>query len=167
MKDAKSLHTAVLLTGTNEGNLKENLLFAIQKISKLGSISNTSNLYESEAWGFQSHNFLNQAILIETNLSPIDLLDALQQIEKDAGRKAKTTLTYESRVLDIDIIFYDNLIVEDERLIIPHPHMQNRKFVLNPLNEMIPEYNHPVLKKSIKELLLECSDNGKVWGYEV
>ena len=166
MKDSINIHTVALLYGANEGALEKNLQFAFQKIGELGKIIKTSNIFESEAWGFESQNFLNQALILNTYLTPTDLLGALQQIEKKAGRKTKTSTNYESRVLDIDIIFYDNVIMKSLKLTIPHPHMQNRKFVLEPLNEIIPEYKHPILKKSIQELLKACTDNGKVWEYK-
>jgi 2-amino-4-hydroxy-6-hydroxymethyldihydropteridine diphosphokinase len=165
MTNSKNSNIAVLLNGTNEGKLIENLDFALEKIKNLGTIIKTSSHYGSEAWGFDSQDFVNQAILLSTQLPTIDLLDKLQQVEKEAGRKSKTTSHYEARVLDIDIIFYDDEIIETERLIIPHPHMQNRKFVLEPLNEIIPEYSHPTLFKTVQELLRICTDNGKVWKY--
>jgi 2-amino-4-hydroxy-6-hydroxymethyldihydropteridine diphosphokinase len=156
-------HTAILLTGTNQGFLNENLKFAENQISTIGKITSISNRYGSEAWGFSSQDFQNQAIKISTSLSPQELLKETQRIEIEAGRKPKKTDNYEARILDIDIIFYDDIILESTELIIPHPHMTKRKFVLEPLNEIIPNYLHPKLQKRVSSLLSSCEDKSNVW----
>lgn len=157
-------HRAVLLNGTNKGSLTQNLAFAIEKIIESDiEIIAKSSLFGSEAWGFESSDFINQAVIIQTDYSAHELLSVLQKIEKLAGRETKTSDQYEARSLDIDIIFFDDQIIETKNLIIPHPHMQKRRFVLEPLNEIIPTYNHPKLNQSINTLLRKSTDKGKVW----
>jgi 2-amino-4-hydroxy-6-hydroxymethyldihydropteridine diphosphokinase len=157
-------HRAVLLNGTNKGNLTHNLVFAIEKMTASNiEIVAKSSLFGSESWGFKSSDFINQAVVIESYYSAHELLFVLQKIEKLAGRETKATDQYEARSLDIDIIFFDNQIIETTDLIIPHPHMHKRRFVLEPLSEIIPEYIHPKLNQSINTLLLKCTDKGKVW----
>ena len=163
MVNSRREHTAILLTGTNEGTLKENLEFALKQIGLYGKIEIVSEIYGSEAWGFSSQDFQNQAIKLLTSLSPQELIQITQKIEIEAGRKPKMSNDYEARILDIDIIFYDNEILNSSELTIPHPHMQKRRFVLEPLNEIIPEFVHPTLQKSVQSLLNECPDKGKVW----
>ena len=162
------MNQAVLLLGGNLSDRKESISSAIDSIvANCGTILKTSKLYESEAWGFKTkNNFLNQAIIIETKLKAEDLLDILQQIEKESGRKVKTSDKYESRIIDIDILFYNSDIINTERLTIPHPRLHIRKFTLNCLMDIIPDYIHPKLYKSISSLSKECVDNIKVWPYE-
>ncbi len=100
---------------------------------------------------------------ITTELSPQELLSATQTIEKQLGRVSKTTTHYEARPIDIDILFFDDLIIETENLTIPHPRMHLRNFALQPLLEIAPNFMHPILQKEIKELAKSCKDTGKVW----
>jgi len=162
------MNQAVLLLGGNLSDRKESINSAIDSIISIcGKLKSVSKLYESEAWGFETkNNFLNQAIIIETPLSPQELLQKLQLIEKESGRKTKTSSNYESRIIDIDILFFNNDIIETENLIIPHPRLHIRKFTLNCLMDIIPDYIHPKLYKSISSLSKECVDNIKVWPYE-
>jgi len=150
---------AVLLTGSNMGEKRYLLNRACTLIAKqIGPVVCESSIYESEPWGFQSdETFLNQALLIETKLEPIALLNAIQTIEKELGRKRKEAppdevRIYESRPIDIDILFYDDLILNEERLRIPHPLLAEREFVLVPLREILPDYIHPVLQKPVCDL---------------
>lgn len=152
----------VLITGGNLGDVKDTLRHAQQEINRqIGIILRCSHNYESKAWGFTSaENFFNQAILIDTDLSPEEVLEKVQSIEHQLGRdrnaealiKAKTGELYSSRKIDIDIIFYDDRVVDTPELKIPHPLLQNRDFVLKPLNEIVPDKIHPLLKKSVHEL---------------
>lgn len=142
----KEVHTVYLSLGTNLGNKEQNLLTAIAEIGRrIGPIKAQSAFLATEPWGFESENtFLNAAIRIETNLSPIALLDETQQIERDMGRTQKSsvncqlpTVNYQDRIIDIDILLYDDLHIDTPRLTIPHPLMQQRDFVLIPLKEIL------------------------------
>ncbi len=143
-----------LSLGTNLGNKQENLQTAIQHITKkVGKVVAQSSIIETEPWGFTSENsFLNMVIQIETNLSPFEILKKTQKIEKLMGRTHKTQDSYQDRIIDIDLILYDNLILDTPELRLPHPLFHQREFVLKPLCEIAPEYIHPILGKPIKEL---------------
>jgi len=158
------MNKIVLLLGGNLGNIKYNFEQALKYISKnIGTVSNTSNLYQSKAWGFESKDlFLNQVVLTESTLSPIQLLEQTQSIENLVGRKKKTrNLEYSSRLIDIDILFYNNEIIESDRLSIPHPRLHLRNFTLFPLQEILPDYTHPKLKKSITWLTENSVDKSE------
>ncbi|MCC8155402.1 MAG: 2-amino-4-hydroxy-6-hydroxymethyldihydropteridine diphosphokinase [Tannerellaceae bacterium] len=145
-----------LSLGTNLGDKENNLSDAIEQIKKqIGDIISQSAFYITEPWGFQSvHSFLNAVILINTPFSPQATLQKSQQIERKMGRKAKShNGTYTDRIIDIDILLYNNEIIQEEGLIIPHPHMEKRLFVMKPLTEITPDRIHPVLKKTFRELL--------------
>lgn len=128
-------------------------------------VTKISSIYETEPYGVSSQNFyLNQVIEIQTNLSPNQLHSSLLEIEKLLGRNSKGDL--QPREIDIDILFYDEEIVNTDNLIIPHRDLHNRKFVLEPLAELNPDFIHPVFKKSVKELLSQVKDNLKVSKFE-
>ena len=140
------IHTVYLSLGSNLGNRKQLLLDAIEKINKkVGNVVRQSSFYETKPWGFESENlFLNAAVKVKTKLSPTELLEVTQQIEREMGRKKKTTYNfkqqtpnYSDRPIDIDILLYDDLHVDLPELKIPHPLMQERDFVLVPLREII------------------------------
>jgi 2-amino-4-hydroxy-6-hydroxymethyldihydropteridine diphosphokinase len=154
----------ILSLGTNLGNKLENLLLAISEIvEKIGSVKTLSGIYETEAWGFESeNNFLNQVILVETDLNPFQLINSCLTIEKKMGRERENSENYESRIIDIDILFYGEEIINTESLQIPHPMLHKRRFVLVPLNEIAPDLIHFILGKSISKLLEECADTGSV-----
>lgn len=141
--------------GTNLGDKERNLNDAIISLSVyVGAIIRQSSFYVSEPWGFESDNrFLNAVALVETNLQPFDLLAKTQGIERMIGRTAKSVTGYADRLIDIDILFYDNLIVDQPTLKIPHPLIAERDFVLLPLAEIAPEFVHPVLGKRIIDLV--------------
>ena len=128
----------------------------------------TSSLYESEPWGFEAPvAFLNQVVCVETRLSPMELLKVTQMIEQRAGRVEKSSGgAYASRTLDVDILFYDEERVLLPDLTVPHARMAERRFTLLPLAEIAPEKIHPVFKKSCRQLLNECKDEGNVWKYK-
>jgi len=145
---------AYLGLGTNLGDRKKNLSKAIEAISLKMSISKQSSLYETTAWGYTDQpDFLNQVIQVETELSPLRLLNFLKKTELKLGRVEN--FRYGPRLIDIDILFYDDLVITTSRLQIPHPKITERAFVLVPLNEIAPGYIHPVLKKTVAELLAE------------
>ena len=132
-------HTAYLSLGTNLGDKEHNLLSAISEIRRrIGPVKAQSAFLATRPWGFESpHTFLNAAIRIETALSPLDLLHQTQQIERDMGRKHKSVNgQYHDRIIDIDILLYDDLHIATPELTIPHPHMHERDFVLLPLKEI-------------------------------
>lgn len=147
-----------LSLGTNLGNKRENLTRAIETLSlALGKCIAVSQFIETAPWGFESDNsFLNCAVAFDTDLAPLELLDITESIERGLGRTQKSNNGhYRDRIIDIDILLYgDNIIVSD-RLTIPHPLMHKRDFVLEPLAEIAPETQHPVLHKSIKQLMEE------------
>ncbi|HNW57795.1 MAG TPA: 2-amino-4-hydroxy-6-hydroxymethyldihydropteridine diphosphokinase [Bacteroidales bacterium] len=149
--------------GTNMGNRECNLKDAIVRIEEhIGKVVKSSSIYETEPWGFKSEEeFLNMVIKVETSLSPSGLLGRILMIESLLGR-LREGKQYSSRVIDIDILFYDDLIVDEESLKIPHLRIPERLFVLVPLCEIEPEMIHPVLKKSVSSLLRLCIDKGKV-----
>lgn len=144
--------------GSNLGERERNLNDAILKLTlEAGIIVCQSGFYEFEPWGFESENsFLNAVILMETHLSPFELLTTTQQIEKELGRTAKTTQTYSDRIIDIDILLYDNLIINHPTLKIPHPKMLERDFVLIPLIEIAPDLLNPISGKKYSELMANC-----------
>jgi len=155
--------TAFLGLGTNLGAREENLQKAIENINTLaGEVISFSQIYETEPWGFRSEDhFFNMVIQIRTNLKPVDLLKHLLKIEIQLGR-VRGTEKYSSRIIDIDILLYENEIINKPYLKVPHPMIQERKFVLVPLCDIAPEKIHPVLKKTFAVLLEECDDESIV-----
>ena len=156
------MNTAHLLIGGNLGNRKENLSKAIALINEqCGSLTRSSSIYETEAWGKTDQpSFLNQALEISTSLNARQLMRKILKVEKEMGRIREEKLG--PRIIDIDIILFGNEIHDLRFLKIPHPEVQNRRFVLVPLAEIDPTLQHPVLKKTIAELLEECPDNLEV-----
>lgn len=155
------MHRVFLALGSNLGNRVENMQSAVENIAdQIGSIQSIAPLYETEPWGFDSDNwFVNTVIELETVLTPKDILNKCMNIETELGRKrAGTTTGYSSRVIDIDILFYGDQIIDLPKLIIPHKHLQDRKFVLTPLNDIAPDFIHPIIKQPIKVLLENCID---------
>ncbi len=140
--------------GTNIGNRRGNLVKAAALLAeRVGDILALSGSMETEPWGFESENlFLNAAIKMETPLTPDELLSATQAIEREMGREKKSDGTYHDRVIDIDILLYDNRVIEQLGLIVPHPLMQERLFVMAPLAEIAPFERHPLLGQTFMEL---------------
>ncbi len=140
--------------GTNLGDKEFNLNTAIQLISlEAGDVLQVSTFYHSKAWGFNSENdFLNAALLVSTDLTPMDLLEKTQAIERKMGRSGKSTKGYKDRIIDIDILLYDNLIINQPKLKIPHPLMQMRDFVLIPMAEIAPKLIHPSINETMLTL---------------
>jgi len=156
------MRTAYLLIGGNLGNRKENLSKAISLINEqCGALTRSSSIYETEAWGITDQpSFLNQALEISTSLNARQLMRKVLKIEEEMGRVRKEKLG--PRIIDIDILLFENEIHDLRFLKVPHPEMQNRRFVLLPLAEIDSTLQHPVLKKTIAELLEECPDNLEV-----
>ena len=149
------MNRVYLSLGTNLGNKYNNLLQAIDYIAeRIGRISAVSSIYETKPEGFESENdFLNSVVCVETLLSPEETLFETQAIEKALGRTQKTDHSYHDRIIDIDLIVYEDLVLQSENLQLPHPLFHKRRFVLEPFNEIAPDFLHPVLHKTIKELL--------------
>lgn len=152
------MHTAYLLMGGNMGNREEYLQQAAALIGQLaGKLVKSSSIYETAAWGNTSQPaFLNQAIAIQTALSASELMTTLLLIEEKMGRKRLDR--YGQRVIDIDILLYDQEIHKSAHITIPHPELQNRRFALEPLQELEPDLVHPIFQQSVSELLNYCQD---------
>ena len=135
--------------------------------SRCGKVIKKSSLYESEPWGFDAEqNFINQAICVETELSAHELLRELLSIEIELGRdRSRHYETYVSRPIDLDVIYYGEMINDDRELILPHPRLHLRRFVLEPLCEISSDFIHPVFNVTNKELLDRCEDEGIVVRY--
>lgn len=148
-----------LLLGSNLGGREGYLQKAIELIeTELGGVTQKSSIYETEAWGKTDEpNYLNQVVRINTALSARQVLEKVLEIETKIGRIREEK--WGSRIIDVDILFYGQEIINEPGLIVPHPELHNRKFTLEPLNEMAPDLQHPVLKKSIFQLKSELKDN--------
>jgi 2-amino-4-hydroxy-6-hydroxymethyldihydropteridine diphosphokinase len=155
--------TVYIALGSNKGNKLEHLQLAIDAIfERAGTIRKISKVYETPALGFEGDNFYNACIKIETELKPKKLLRTLKQIEADLGRTTKKSDTYESREIDLDILFYGDETFKDITLEIPHPHLHKRKFVLQPLCDIAKDIEHPTLNKKVSDLSEECDDNSEI-----
>lgn len=156
-------HIVFLCIGGNLGERLENLEETRDFLTfNFGDIETASSVYETEAWEMQdAPAFLNQVIRIKTELSVEELLLEIKELEEFYGRE-RGGEGYQSREMDVDILFYDDLVREDEKVIIPHPRLHERKFVLVPLAEIAPELEHPKLKKNVTLLLKECEDKSEV-----
>lgn len=152
----------VLGIGGNKGDRASYLSQAKEALSKQVTLISSSQIYESEAWGGVAQNgkFLNQVLLIQTSLEPLVLLQVTQSIELELGRTREQH--WGDRTIDIDILYFGELVSTDPQLILPHPYIPERRFVLQPLAEILPSKKHPVSGKTSIELLAACSDLGKV-----
>lgn len=157
------MNRAYLSLGSNRGDRDGNLEKAIKLLSDwAGNIVAESSLFETLPWKMiDSTDFLNQVILLETALPAEKLMDVIFQIETLMGR-VRTQKKYEPRTIDIDILFFNDEIIETDGLTVPHPLMQQRRFVLEPFAEIAPDFIHPVFQKSIRGILKECPDKSKV-----
>ncbi len=158
-----------LLIGGNQGNRQQIINNATNLIQqRIGFVAVSSHIYETEPWGdFQDPNtqlFLNIALLVHTNLTPLQALSSALLIEKELGRQriglpsSSELRTYSSRPIDIDLIFFGNLVINTPTLTLPHPRMHLRRFVLKPLCDIAPDYIHPLFNKTLNTLLSECTD---------
>ena len=152
----------VLSLGSNVGDRLNYLTLSKTAIQNyLGSILLSSNIYETEPWGIDNQDsYLNQVVAVQTDRTPNDLLDKIHLIERELGRIRR--VHYGPRTIDIDILYYGERIIDIENLKIPHSHIQKRRFILVPLSEILPQIQHPLLKKTNQELLDMVKDEGKV-----
>ncbi len=143
-----------LSLGTNLGDKHENLRTALRLIGeRIGTISGESSIMETSPWGYESSNlFLNMAVEVKTNKDPFEILDITREIEREMGRNRKSQNGYADRIIDIDLILYDQQIIDSQFLQLPHPLLHLREFVLKPLCEIAPDQKHPILEKTISEL---------------
>lgn len=160
----------VLLLGGNLGDRMKYLSDSKELIKKMiGSIIKESRIYETEPWGFNNENlFLNQILIVETDFNPHQVLQTIFEIENKLERTRQSIERYVSRTIDIDIIFYGDEVFDYNDLVVPHAQIQNRMFVLKPLNEILPNFLHPKLQKPIFNLMNNCTDKSiiKVYNFE-
>ena len=158
----KSQHQVVLSIGTNQGNRLENIESCLQMIHlEVATVVKLSKVYETPSWGFESDAFYNVAIVVHTFDSATEILIKILEIEQQMGRVREDALGYQSRIIDIDIVAFDNEIITTEQLQVPHPLMQDRIFVLKPMLDLNLEWMHPVFQKDVAELLLETKDKSE------
>ena len=154
---------AYLSLGSNLGDTLNNLQTAVFEIQKTaGDIQRISPIYQSSAWGFESDDFLNICLSVNTILPPQKLLDTLLSIENKLGRIRFKEDGYQARSIDIDILYYERETFISDTLVIPHPEMCYRKFVLKPLADIAPQFYHPIVNKDTRNLIQECRDKGKL-----
>ena len=160
------MNSAYLIVGGNKGDKLHNIEQALYLIDNTaGKIITKSSIYITAAWGNKNQpDFFNQVILIHTPLTSVELLKLNLKIEESLGR-VRTDEKWMERTMDIDILFYNNEIINSENLTIPHPFIQDRKFVLIPLNEIAHDFIHPIVQKSISTILTECNDDLEVSKY--
>lgn len=158
-----SQHQVVLSLGSNQGNRLATIQSCIDLIhSELATVVKVSKIYETPAWGFESEPFYNTAILIHTSKSAQKILNQVLKVEKKLGRIRSKDSGYQARIIDIDIIAFDEEVISTETLQIPHPLMQNRKFVLQPMLDLGLNWEHPTLKKSVVQLLTQTEDTSEI-----
>ncbi|MCF8322378.1 MAG: 2-amino-4-hydroxy-6-hydroxymethyldihydropteridine diphosphokinase, partial [Flavobacterium sp.] len=158
----KTQHQVVLSLGSNQGNRLKNIENASQLIhQEVGTIIKVSRLYETPSWGFESDAFYNCALLIHTYKNPEEVLNLVLKIENRLGRIRSENQGYQSRSIDIDLITFNEEIIDSENLQIPHPFMQDRKFVLLPMQDLELNWTHPIFKKNISQLLENSSDKSQ------
>ena len=151
-----------IATGSNMGDRDNSLKSAIEQIGlSIGTVTNESPVYETEAWGYDGSPYLNQVIEVKTDYEPHEVLELILEIEDKLGRDSRNG-KYEDRIIDIDLLFYDLIKLVARDLVIPHPHLHERKFVLQPLADIAPTLVHPIIGLTVNQLLSECTDNGQI-----
>lgn len=158
-----NIHQVYIALGSNKGNRLKYLQAAIDLIfTEIGKVNAIAKVYNTPAIGFEGDDFLNTCIAVETALTAQELLVKLQSVEKSLGRERTTESSYQSRTIDLDILFYNDEVIGTESLKVPHPELQNRQFVLKPLKHIAPKLEHPVLKRSIEDLSEACEDKSEI-----
>ncbi|RLD51269.1 MAG: 2-amino-4-hydroxy-6-hydroxymethyldihydropteridine diphosphokinase [Bacteroidetes bacterium] len=157
-----------LSLGSNKGDRLRQLKKSVEHIQHYaGNLITISDIFESKSWAYEDTDYLNAVIKIQSNLSPEELLSETQKIEKELGRSSKTNTkngkpVYSSRIIDIDILFYGNKIINSEHLTIPHSLLHLRRFVLQPMIQIAPDFIHPVFNETIETLYIRCEDENSV-----
>jgi 2-amino-4-hydroxy-6-hydroxymethyldihydropteridine diphosphokinase len=155
-------HQVILSLGSNQGNRLENIERCIDNLHKeIGTIIRVSNLYETPSWGFESEKFYNCAVIMNTHKSAHQILEEVLLLEEALGRIRGNATGYQERIIDIDVIAYGEEIIASEKLQVPHPEMQNRLFVLMPMQDLNLDWRHPILQKYLYELLMLSEDKSK------
>ena len=153
----------VISIGTNLGNKIDNVRIALEQITKLSDIEFKSKIYLSEPWGFESKNsFLNMAVLVKTSYQPKELLMELKKIENEMGRLKKVKNEYEDRIIDLDILIFDQKKINSNELIVPHPRIRTRKFSILVLKDLFHNQRIPVLNNTADEMLQKVTDHSKI-----
>lgn len=159
------MNRVVLLLGGNLGDRLSLIHKAINSLKKHFIVNQSSAIYESTAWGENSEgNYLNMAVIISTDMLPLDILQKVNEIEDHLERKRERK--WGNRTMDIDIIYIEELVINEDNLTVPHPFIAARRFVLIPLCELLPAFVHPRLGKTNAQLLEACPDSGDVWEYD-
>lgn len=155
---------ALILAGTNLPEQETHLVNAVRMIADENTtVVHESGNYTSPPWGFESeNNFLNKALIVETRLTAEELMQKLLAIEKFMGRNREMADRYSDRIIDLDILLYEDLVTNTELLVLPHPRMHLRRFALMPSAEIAGKWKHPILERTIDELLRSCNDNAEV-----
>lgn len=152
-------HQVILSLGSNQGNRLENIERCIQQIqNEIGTVIRVSKLYETPAWGFESEKFYNCALVMHTAKAANQILEEVLALETKLGRVRTEAEGYQSRIIDIDVIAFDEEIIDSEKLKVPHPEMQNRLFVLVPMRDLNLDWRHPILQKYLHELVVLSED---------
>ena len=154
-----------LSIGSNIDDREKHIRLAVDELSQIGTVKDVSSIYETEPWGkAENADFLNIAVLVDSNELPPDFLKSMNNIEAEMGRVRFAE--WEPRIIDLDIIFAGNLVIDEEKIKIPHPFMKERRFVLEPLNEIASGKVHPIVKLKVSELLNSCTDRCEVKIYK-
>ena len=156
-------HEVYISFGSNKGNRLSYIVNSLKELEvRVGKIIRVSDLYITKSWGFKSRDFYNGCVILKTKFSPQIVLKKLLSIEDFLGRKRNGSDKYLSREIDLDLLFFDQLVLSSEDLTIPHPNLNKRNFVLVPMHDIAAKFVHPIIKKSIKKLLLISKDNSDV-----
>ena len=152
-------HKVLISLGSNLGDRTLNIKKAITLIQdQLGDVIAISKLYETASWGYDDNSYLNNAICLVTKWAPLDLMSSLLEIELKLGRKRSDSKCYEARTIDLDILLIEGVVIHHHNLDVPHPRMNLRRFVLQPLADIAPDWIHEIEGVSVSELLLKCED---------
>ena len=152
-------HKVLISLGSNLGDRALNIEKAITLIQdQLGDVIAISKLYETASWGYDDYAYLNNAICLITKWLPLDLMNALLEIELKLGRKRSDSKNYQARTIDLDILLIEGVVIHHPKLDVPHPRMNLRRFVLQPLTDIVPDWVHEVEGVSVSDLLLKCED---------
>ena len=157
------VHKVLISLGANLGDRALNITKAISLMQdKLGDVIAISELYETDSWGYDDHGYLNNAICLITNFAPLDLMNELLEIELKLGRKRLESKHFQARTIDIDILLIEGVVIHHSKLNVPHPRMNFRRFVLQHLADIAPDWVHEVDGISVSDLLLKCEDQNDV-----